>query len=328
MKLTKPVFVVEPSGSYRASADLSIGGGVLGQINMGQAQAKLVATSREIQLNDFTADVFRGRATGNARIAITRGGSSQVAARFTDLDIAGPLTAIAGSPVPLTGRATGSVDLTFPGTEFKLASGTLTTRVTAETGDTSADRIPITGDVAVRANSGVFDIQQMNLQTPATTLKATGQFSFERDSNLQVDLASTDAAELQAVLISSGLLSDVEAQMESYGIGLAGQLAFNGTIRGRLESPDVTGKFSLGSLLLNGTDIGSLSASITTNKDEMQITDGRLSERDGGGVRFALNAPRTTPNSYVRRSDTRPRKCCDAACRLRNDWSSIADTTE
>lgn len=297
VKLTKPVFVVEPSGSYRASADLSIGGGVLGQINMGQARAKLVATSREIQLNDFTADVFRGRATGNARIAITRGGSSQVTARFTDLDIAGPLTAIAGSPVPLTGRATGSVDLTFPGTEFKLASGTVTTRVTAATGDTSGDRIPITGDVAVRANSGVFDIQQMNLQTPATTLKATGQFSFEKDSNLQVDLASTDATELQAVLVSSGLLSDVEAQMESYGIGLAGQLAFNGTIRGKLESPDVTGKFSLGSLLLNGNDIGSLSASITMNQAEMRVTDGRLSERDGGGVQFALNSSRTTPNS-------------------------------
>lgn len=297
VKLTKPVFVVEPSGSYRASADLSIGGGVLGQINMGQAHAKLVATSREIQLNDFNADVFRGRATGNARISVTRGGSSQIAARFTDLDIAGPLTAIAGSPVPLTGRATGNVDLTFPGTDFKLASGTVTTRVTAEAGETSGDRIPITGDVAVRANSGVFDIQQMNLQTPATTLKATGQFSFEKDSNLQVDLASTDAAELQAVLISSGLLSDVEAKMEEYGIGLAGQLAFNGTIRGRLKAPDVTGRFSLGSLLLNGDDIGSLSASVTMNSTEVRVTDGRLSERDGGGVQFALNAPRTGENN-------------------------------
>ena len=45
VKLAKPVFVVEPSGRYRASADLSIGGGVLGQMNMGQARAQLVATS-------------------------------------------------------------------------------------------------------------------------------------------------------------------------------------------------------------------------------------------------------------------------------------------
>src|SRR4029453_15678222 len=66
VKLARPVFVVEPSGRYRASADLSIGGGVLGQMNMGQASAKLVATSSDIQLNDFNADIFKGRANGNA----------------------------------------------------------------------------------------------------------------------------------------------------------------------------------------------------------------------------------------------------------------------
>src|SRR5688572_9992098 len=140
--LTRPVFVVEPSGSYRASADLSIGGGVLGRMNMGAARATVVATNREVQLNNFTADVFKGRATGNARLAIARGGTSQVTADFNELDIAGPLTALAGSPVPLAGRATGRVDLKFPGTDFKLASGTVTTRLTAETGEVSEDRIP------------------------------------------------------------------------------------------------------------------------------------------------------------------------------------------
>ncbi len=124
------------------------------------------------------------------------------------------MTALAGSAVPLAGRATGRVDLTFPGTDFKLASGTVTTQLSAEAGETSADRIPITGEVAMRADRGTFDIQQVNLQTPATRLTATGRFSFENDSDLQVDLNSTDAAELQTVLISSGLLPEVEEQMD------------------------------------------------------------------------------------------------------------------
>ncbi len=288
VKLTKPVFVVQPSGSYRATADLSIGGGVLGQMNMGAARASVVATNSEIQLNNFSADVFDGRASGNARVAIGRGGSSQVSADFTNVDIAGPLTALAGSAVPLSGRATGRVDLTFPGTDVKLATGSITTQLTAETSEASADNIPINGTVALRANRGVFDIQQVNLQTPATKLSATGQFSFENDSNLQVDLNSSDAAELQAVLISSGLLPDVEEQLRSYGIGLAGQLAFNGNIRGRLESPDVNGKFSLGSLLVNNIEVGALSASVEMNEKEVRVTNGQLSERDGGGVRFSL----------------------------------------
>ncbi|HKG80724.1 MAG TPA: AsmA-like C-terminal region-containing protein, partial [Pyrinomonadaceae bacterium] len=297
VKLARPVFVVEPSGSYRASADLSIGGGVLGQINMGQARANVVATNREIQFNNFTADVFKGRASGNARVAIAKGGTSQVKADFNDLDIAGPLTALAGSAVPLSGRATGRVDLTFPGTEFKLASGTVTTRLSAEAGETSADRIPITGEVAMRADHGTFDIQQVNLQTPATRLNATGRFSFENESNLQVDLTSSDAAELQAVLISSGLLPEVEEQMHSYGIELGGQLAFNGNIRGRLSSPDVNGRVSLGTLIVNGYEFGAFSASIAMNESEIRIPDGSLAERDGGGVKFSLVAPRSGENN-------------------------------
>ena len=297
VKLSKPVFVVEPSGSYRATADLSIGGGVLGKMNMGQASAKVVATSRDIQLNDFSAEVFKGRANGNATISLAKNGSSHVVAKFDGLDIAGPLTAIAGSPVPLTGRATGNVDLTFPGMDFKLASGTLTTQLRAEAGETSADRIPITGDVAVRADRGVFNIQQVNLQTPATTLKASGQFSFANDSNLQVALNSTDASELQTVLISSGLLSGVEEKMHEYGIGIGGQLSFNGNIRGKLADPDVNGQVSLGSLLVNGTELGTLSATLAMNAAEMRVTDGRLSEKDGGGIQFSVVAPRTGENN-------------------------------
>ncbi|HEV2834194.1 MAG TPA: hypothetical protein VGW58_02695, partial [Pyrinomonadaceae bacterium] len=296
VKLTKPVFVVAPSGSYRATADLSIGGGVLGQMNMGQARASVVATNREIALNNFSADVFEGSATGNARVAIARGGSSQVTADFTNVNIAGPLTALAGSAVPLSGRATGRVDLTFPGTEIKLASGSVTTQISASTGEVGADEVPITGTVALRANRGLFDIQQVNLQTPATRLTATGQFSYENDSNLQVDLASSNAAELQTVLISSGLLSEVEQKLSEYRIGLEGPLAFNGTIRGRLSSPDVTGKFSLGSLIVSGIEYGALSASILMNEAEVVVTDGQLSERDGGGAKFSLTTSRKEKN--------------------------------
>ncbi len=293
VKLAKPVFVVEPSGRYRASADLSIGGGVLGQMNMGQARAQVVATNSEIQLNNFTAEIFKGRANGNARIAINKGGTSRVAATFDQLDVSGPLTAIAGAAVPLSGRATGKIDLAFPGTDFKQASGTLTSTFAADDLGADTGRVPLTGVVSVRADRGLFNLDQVDLQTTATTLKASGQFSFSGDSNLTVDLNSTDAAELQAVLISSGLLPDVEEQMRDYGIELTGQLAFNGTLRGKLSSPDIDGRVSLSTLLVNGKDLGSLSASLKATAAELSIADGRLTERDGGGMQFTLTAPRT-----------------------------------
>ncbi|HET6668591.1 MAG TPA: translocation/assembly module TamB domain-containing protein [Pyrinomonadaceae bacterium] len=292
VRLTKPVFVVEQSGRYRASADLSIGGGVLGRMDLGAARADLVATNSDIQLNNFAADIFKGRASGSARIATGRGGSSRIVADFNDLDIAGPLTAFAEAAVPVSGRATGRVDLTFPGTDFKQASGTLTSQLTGETTTADSGRIPLSGEVSLNANRGLFQIQRVDLHTPASSIQATGQFSFQGDSNLQVAVNSSDAAELQAVLLTSGLLPDVEEQLRSYGIDLGGQFAFNGTLRGELDSPDIEGRVSLASLIVNGNDLGTLSASISMTLEELAITDGRLTESDGGGMQFTVNAPR------------------------------------
>jgi translocation and assembly module TamB len=297
VKLAKPVFVVEPSGNYRATADLSIGGGVMGRMKMGQASAKLVATSRDIEVNDFKAEVFEGQANGSAKISLARNGTSHVVANYNGINISGPLTAIAGSPVPLSGLATGNVDLTFPGMNYQLASGTLTTQLRAEAGQTSGDRIPITGDLSVRADRGLFNLDQVNLQTPASTLKATGQFSFSGDSNLNVALNSSDANELQSILFASGLLDKQAEQLREYGVGLGGQLAFNGNLRGKLTDPEVNGQFSLGSLLVNGTELGSLSATLAMNATEMRVTDGKLTERDGGGIQFSVTAPRSGENN-------------------------------
>ncbi len=299
VKLAKPVFVVEPSGRYRASADLSIGGGVLGQMNMGQARAALVATNSELQLKDFTADMFNGSASGNATISLTSGGASHVMTAFSNLEVSGPIVALSGKALPLAGKVSGKVDLTFPGTDFKKASGNINTQFVAEAVDAKSDRKPISGEVALRANNGLFQIERLDLQTAASHLKAAGQFSFAGDSDLQVDLNSSDAAELQSVFVSSGFLSDVDDRMNDYGLELAGQLTFNGTVRGKLTDPSVEGRVSLASLVVNGRDVGSLAASFSSTTAELRVTNGRLTETNGGGMQFTLNAPRVGENNIA-----------------------------
>lgn len=294
VKLARPVFVVEPSGRYRASADLSIGGGVLGQMNMGRAKADLAATNSEIQFNNFTADFFDGHADGNVTISLSKAVASHVALNFAGLDIASPLAVFAGTAVPLAGKAAGKIDVSFPDTDFKRASGSINTQFTADTVADQSDRTPISGALALRANNGLFQIERVDLQTAASHLKATGQFSFAGDSDLQVDLNSTDASELQRIAMS---WSSVEDRMNEYGVEFAGQMAFNGNIRGKLTSPDVDGRFSLGSLRLNGTDVGSLAASVVATEKELRVPDGKLSEQDGGGIQFSVNAPRSGENN-------------------------------
>ncbi|MCA1555097.1 MAG: translocation/assembly module TamB domain-containing protein, partial [Acidobacteria bacterium] len=291
VRLARPAFVLEPSGRYRASADLSLGGGVLGDIALGAARSSVVATNSEIQLNNFTAEALNGRANGNARISTARGGTSRVNAAFEGLDVGGLLAVLTGRAVPVAGAATGTVNLSMPGTNFEAASGTLNTQFTGETGNDANGRTPLTGDLMLRADRGLFQLERANLRTGASELTATGQFSFKGDSNLQVNLASTDAAELQRVLVASNLIPTLEESLSTYGVGLAGRLDFNGTIRGSLDAPLVSGRAALATLLVNGRDLGSLTASVESTATEVRVPDGRLTQRDGGNAQFALVYP-------------------------------------
>lgn len=298
VRLVHPVFTIEPSGSYRASADLSLGGGVLGEFNLGAARSAVVATNNEIQFNNFTADALNGHATGNATIATARGGASHIAAKFDGLDVGG-LAAILlkRAAVPLAGAATGTVDLRFPGTNFEAASGRLDAQFEGETGSDASGRTPLNGQLALTADRGNFQIEHANLKTGASELNASGGFSFSGDSNLQVKLASTDAAELQRVLVASDLIPTLSDALNTYGVALAGNLNFDGTVRGKLTEPIVNGRASLASLVVNGHDLGALTASIESNANEMRVPDGRLTQRDGGNAQFALNVPLTGTNN-------------------------------
>jgi translocation and assembly module TamB len=292
LRLARPVFTVEPGGRYRVSADLSLGGGVLGQVNLGSARAALVATNTQVQLNNFDANIMGGRATGDATLSTARGGSSHVSTNFNNLDIGSLIATLTARPVFITGKATGTANLDFPGTNLAAASGTARLELNAETGSEAGGRTPVTGEVALRAKSGVFEIERATLRTPDSELSASGQFSIaSEESNLQLNLASNDAAELQRVLFNTGLFYELDDQLEKSKIELAGKLTFNGTVRGRLKEPSVEGRASLESLRMNNRDMGSLAANINTTPDVLSITDGQLTERDGGGVEFALTAP-------------------------------------
>jgi translocation and assembly module TamB len=293
VKLARPVFTVEPSGRYRASADLSLGGGVMGTMKLGPAHASIVASSDQIQVNNFVAEALDGRASGNATISLRKNGASRVNANFDNFDLGGLITALSGRALPIASKATGKADLTFTGTDFANANGSVNAQLVGAA-PPGSDLAPLSGDLALTATNGLFQIQNANLRTAATTLTASGQFSVEQPvSNLRVNLASTDASELQQLLISSGAIPELEEQFRTYNVDLAGKLAFNGTINGALKDPIVSGHAELGSLLINQRDLGSLTANISSTAAETRVTEGRLAQANGGGAQFALTIPRT-----------------------------------
>ena len=291
VKLAGPSFTLEPSGRYRASADLSLGGGVLGEMRLGPARAAVAASNDRIELRDFVAEALDGRASGDATIALAKTGTSRVSTDFNNFDLRGIITVLSGRVVPVASRATGRAEMTFAGTDP--ATGTGTVNAQLQSAAAADDLVPLSGDVAVTADRGVFQIQRANVQTTATRLSAAGQFSIEEPvSNLTVKVASTDASEIQRLLITSGALSEIEQQFETYNIALGGKLNFDGALTGALKDPLVSGRAELGSLIVNRRDLGSLNANIASTPTETRIENGRLLQPNGGGAQFALVIPR------------------------------------
>jgi autotransporter translocation and assembly factor TamB len=299
VRLARPRFTLEPGGRYRITADLSLGGGVLGTMNLGKARAGVVATNDQIQLNDFNADLFNGHAQGSATIATGARAASSVRASFDNVDAGGLIATLSGNAVPLTGAATGTVDLRFPGTNFKAASGRLDATFNGATGRDESARTPLTGQLALTADRGLFNVERANLRAGASELTATGRFSFQGGSDLSVNLNSTDAAELQSVVFSTGLLPSIEQKASDFQVGLAGALHFNGTITGDLDSPIVNGHFDLASLTARGQDLGALSADIASTTAETRVNNGKLAQPGGGGATFTAVIPRAGENNIT-----------------------------
>lgn len=293
VKIGKPVFVVEPSGRYRASADMSIGGGIVGSIPLGNATAKINVNNDRVELNELTAAVMEGAVNGTASIAFNSLNQSRINANFANLDLSKIVALQGGRVIPFEGSTTGRADITFSGTDIRSTSGTISADITANAGNADKGTVPVNGRVEVTATNGLFNIDTARLTTPNSQLAATGRFDLRNeDSNLDLALNSTDASEIDRLIRILGVSPDLEEQLDSLQVTLAGNMAFNGKLTGNLTDPTIDGKASLASLSLRGREVGSVSTDIFVSPALTELRNGRLQEPAGGGtVAFTVSMP-------------------------------------
>ncbi|MFN6962431.1 MAG: translocation/assembly module TamB domain-containing protein [Pyrinomonadaceae bacterium] len=299
VRIAKPVFVLEPSGRYRASADMSIGGGVLGSVDLGAASASVDVSSERVELKNLTASVMNGSVQGDAVIARSPRAASRIDATFTGLDAAKLLALQTGRVLPLEGEAAGSVSVTFAGQNFRTATGTLVADISGAAGAAdNADRVPVTGRVELTATNGLVNVDQARLNTASTNATATGRFDLAgQDSNLDLALDSSDASEVERIIRVLGLSPDLERQLDSVGAQFAGALKFNGRLTGNFADPTLAGRASLDTVILKGRDVGAVTTDILVSPAALELTDGLLRDRRGGTIAFNVNVPRYGQNN-------------------------------
>lgn len=298
VKIYKPVFILEPSGAYRASADMSLGGGVLGSVKLGAARASVVAQNNQVALNNLTADVMDGRINGDAVIALNNRNQSRVNAAFSNLDLSKLLALQGGRVVPIEGKTTGNVNLTFAGTNFKTASGTLAADFAANAGTSERGLVPLNGKLGLTATNGLFNVDFANLDTEKSAVNSTGRFDLSgNNSNLNIALNSADASEIERIIRVLNLSPELESQLDSYQVQFAGNLKFDANVTGNLSDPTINGRAAIDSLLVRGRNLGSLATNLLVSPDGIALRDGILQERDGGNLAFNVNIPSVGTNN-------------------------------
>ncbi len=298
VKIYKPVYILEPAGRYRATADMSLGGGALGSFSLGAARARVDADNDRVALNDLTADVMDGQLNGKIAIALNNRSRSTVTGDFKDLDIAKLLALQGGRITPIKGQTTGQVDLTFSGTNIRTATGAINADIRGNAGSVEGGLIPVNGQLKVSADNGLINIDLAELNSVKSKLSATGRFDLKDDnSNLKLALRSTDASEIDRLIRVLGVSPELERQLDSMQVQVAGNLSFDGDVTGNFYDPTVDGRASLDSISMRQRQLGSVSTDVFITPLGVELRNGKLQDNSGGSALFSVNIPNTGKNT-------------------------------
>ncbi|MGH9946772.1 MAG: translocation/assembly module TamB domain-containing protein [Pyrinomonadaceae bacterium] len=298
VKIVKPVFVIEPSGRYRASFDMSIGGGTVGSIPLGNATAAVDINNDRVDLRNLNGQMMNGAVNGNATIAFNSKTASKIDLAFANLDLETVLALQSGAVLPLKGKTTGSVDLAFQGTDLKTASGKVKADINADAGSASEGSIPVNGNVELTAANGLFNVDLAQFKTAKSDLKASGQFDLRAsNTDLQLALNSTDATEIERIFRSLDFAPQATETLDSIQASIPGDLAFSGKLTGQVSDPTFDGRASVGTFAIRGKPVGSVTTAINVSPLGVNLSDGKLHEFAGGSATFEITAPRGGTNN-------------------------------
>lgn len=301
--IARPVFVLEPSGRYRASADMSLGGGVLGSIPLGSANAQVIVSNNLVQIDNLAAEVMDGQLTGSAEIGFSNSVRSRIDTRFSGVDLSKLVALQAGRVVALDGVADGEVALTMSGTDTTTTSGTVRTTITANAGNDESGRIPVNGRIELAATEGVFSIDEARLRTDASELTAAGRFSLrDETSDLDLSLRSSDAAEIDRLVRILNVAPEITDQVDALRIRPSGDLAFVGRLTGNMSDPVFDGRASVATVSIRDRIVGGVTTELTISPLATEFRNGRLTESSGGTVDFEVFIPAIGTNNISLRA--------------------------
>lgn len=272
---------------YEARAAVSLRAATISNAQISDVTAQAKVDNAALALTNLKAKAFGGTVAGEASVPLGRGAATRAKVSFSDLQTSDVFALLEFKDAPLTGRVKGEADISLVGSNLKSLNGRVTAHLDGQTSQT-ADTFPLTGDVALTARNGVFNVEQMQLATDATKLEASGQLSIDGNSDLRVTLTSTQAEQLVQIARS---LEPARQFVTDYEPQLLGDFKFDGRVTGKLEQPTIEGDLSAANVGLRDALLGALSGRVYVSPTEARVQQGLLTAANGGTVKFELVTP-------------------------------------
>jgi translocation and assembly module TamB len=283
-------------------ADFEVSGAVnlpslkSGKINVSGLRGSLSADPQSLTLSNFTAATLGGSVTGSATVAYA-GGQSRVAVQFRSIDLSQAASLAAAKDVDVRGTANGTAQLSFPGTNYRAATGRINATFDAAISppDSTTESAPAKGEVSLIATGRGFNVQRAYVRSASSEITATGNVGWNGAANLDLNFKSDDMAEVQRVIDAFGLIPDDVKQ--EYEVALAGTGAFTGRVQGNLSNPNLTGHLSLSNIQAHNETVGSFEGDIAYSPSAVRVENSSLVRPDGSRADFTVNAPLSGENN-------------------------------
>ncbi len=276
--------------SYEVKAEAALSQGEINQAQFSDATAQVALNDATLTLSDIKANLFNGTVAGEY-VLQTATAAQTVKASFADVETkAAP--ALAGiADLPVAGKIKGELDLSLVGLNPRTLNGAIKAHFDGKSGDAS-DALPIAGDVAITAQNGVFNFDQLELATDASKLSATGKLSLDGASDLRVALNSTQAEQL---LQLARAFEAARPHIEQYEPQLIGAFKLEGRVTGQIEKATVEADVNAETVGLRDAILGSFAGRVFVSPSEARVENGLITasnpDASASSVKFNLVTP-------------------------------------
>jgi translocation and assembly module TamB len=304
-------------GGTTGAGDVALNSLVVHSGRVGSVTARVELANGTIEIPEFRAHVHGGVVTGSAAVGLDDG-ASRLSAEFRDIGVDEAVAALSSDAPRVSGRASGTAELRWRGLNLYGAEGAVRIFVDGSLPARGGvdESLPLNGDMEVEAADGSLLVRSAQFQSGSSRINATGRVTWNREADLNVSVEAPDGSRLLALV--AALSEEGGRQIADTGVEIGSGFRMDGTMRGPLTDPTVSGRLVIDGLRINGEELGRFTGTFAHQIGVLRLENAAIERADGARIGFNLVLPERERAAQVLRCsvDRFPTRLVAAAANL------------